>query len=221
MTFGGSPPMTTTTGNTKSRKLSAARQIEVLKSLTPQAAAFLIGTPTSTLRDRTHKCPPMADGTYDAQDLVGFAIDNLPSIDLPDDELERATRAVEAFGAPSDIVLPTVLDVLIEGRKKHGERFGILFLNVLLAWFGRYRDVCKLDEGDESVQQLPTDDAAILKRAKEDYATSFAEARLDTPAQCTECQKIRNGTKWSKRKLKRTEVPRPDLCPDCEPAWKC
>ena len=205
------------------KKLTSAAQIGVLKSLSPQAAAYLAGVPLSTLRDRAHKCPPSDDGTYDGQAVVRFATESSPPVDMSDDDTEKALRIVEGFAGFYDqglspAAVPYTLKILRDLQEKYGGRFASSFLALMVEFYDEYVQSEDLPPPSEKPNEVPfPSDAELLKSAREEYAKARSEVSFSRPHQCDKCGSVRCGREWVDREIQPNDFPITAGCPSCYP----
>ena len=196
------------------QKQTGAQQIAVLKSLTSQAAAYLLGCHITTLRDRSHRIPPQIDGTYDAKEIIRFASNAPPPLDLDDDEHEKVLRCVETICfSGNDFSVPILVDSLRALHDRHGDSFYATFAATLVEHIVEYQKLCNLYDGRPDPSDFPSDEE-LLAAAKQDWAESIATARLERPAVCTSCDKVRNGKTWGQRELTKNGSKAPCSLPE-------
>lgn len=183
-------------------KPSGPQQIAEMGRLTQQAAAWLTRTGARKLRD-DFSVPREADGSYNAQRLVQWALDKLPSLDLSDEDLEQMFRCLE--GRESDWSVSAVVKTLQDLRAKHGNRFCIAFFEAFL------------DDALQHERAVGPVDFLRLKPGSGISETDLMEAQLRRPTYCIECEHVRHGRSWFDRQLKDCErkLYWTGICPEC------
>ncbi len=194
-------------------KLTRTQQIERLKRLGQQAAAWLIGCTAWALRDWPD-APRNADGTYNGRELVAWARDRLPRPAMTDDDVERLLVVQERLygGYPSEGETLSIIDTLQDLRARYGESAWLVFVDLLIA------EWAELDEPRRAeVFRVPTE-AEIRHRVDQEIANQRANAargRLQVAAICDYCGKLRRGQRWVKGEPPAGYVSVEGCCPQC------
>lgn len=165
------------TAQKKTRSPAYVAQIEALKNLSTEAAAYLVDTNASTLRSAVNRIQPSATGKYDARQLVKWAVGREGRISPSAEDQETVLRAAEsAATADDDRYSPTfALDSIKRLRAKYGLRIDSLILDeILFHLVGR---------ADEEADGWETE--------------SDKQVALHGPAlQCGQCNRVRRGDNW-------------------------
>ena len=185
-----------------------AEQIHEMQNLTPRAAAWLADVPASTLRDAAAMVPPDREGNYDAREVTKW-INARRLSKVSDDDLEMIYRATEyrlnhGHRGP-------VGRVIKEMRAKYGRGADGWFVDILL-------EAAEFEGTEPPERYRRISDEELLARAKSAYAresNARSEERLDVAAVCTECGRLRKGSRWVKAKPRLDERTIDSICQDC------
>ena len=180
--------------------MTGSEQIEALKHLSQQSAAWLLSVTPRALRDSD--APRKPGGSYDARELLDWAQSRITPAKLSDDELESVFRIIES----TELLTSAMLGVLDELKKKHGAAgllaFVITFTEESRASIKRYPPATQDIE-------LATDE---FRRREADRITSEA-LRISTT--CEACGKLRCGRRWSSGDPPEDHIIVEGLCPAC------
>ena len=193
----------------KKDKLTAPQQIQVLHSLTQQAAADLLDMTPRHLRDQG--APRREDGTYDARDLLAWSAASTPTDhDIDDADIERMLVIAEYLYVEclSDSALLVIVDYLRELRKSGPARLAV-FVAVLIEHWGYFRD--HLTE--------KIDDPLLPQNLMDEAAKSRAWELMRVAVKCEGCGKLRNGTTWAKGTPPNGFTVQLCNCPACMSKW--
>lgn len=200
---------------TELSKLTATEQIEVMKSLSQQAAGWLVGVTSRSLRDHP-ELPRNTDGTYNAKELAAAPIASGTLPEESADEVEKMLQIGEWLGmastCDSDGSLLTVIAMMESLRERHGNAGLALFASILMECF---RDITsgwqreptetelreKLD--NEFRDRLDREQQARLRRQ---FRVSFV---------CDRCCKVRHGRDWIKGRAPVGYIELETICPVC------
>lgn len=200
---------------TKKSRLPGPGQIAEMGRLTQQSAAWLTKTSPRQLRD-DYTVPREADGSYNAQNLVGWVAENTPRLEITDAELEQVLRCLET--RESDWAVSRIVEILQTLREKHGNRFCITFFDAYLAELLQYKRSLDACGPMKILETLPADED-LLADAKKRVKHDIAEAKLERLTFCMECEpcRVRQGRTWIVRQLSDDEraFHIGGLCPDC------
>jgi len=170
------------------------QQIEVMKSLGQQAAAWLLGCTSRTLRDRAD-APRKPDGTYDAQGLVAWNRSRITPPELTDDEHERLLLIKEfAIDRPLGGQIIAVFETMTELARRYGDA-GILAMGRLFLDEWREQEASYRSDYREPTPEEQERQEAERRRVA---ACDAAIAELRLVIQCETCKRIRHGRTWEK-----------------------
>jgi|GEM_PF-1144535 len=196
-------------------KLTATEQIEVMKSLSQQAAGWLVGVTSRSLRDHP-ELPRNADGTYNAKELAAAPIASGTLPEVSADEVEKMLQIGEWLGMAStldnDGSLLTVIALMESLRERHGNAGLALFASILLE---SWRDITS------GWQREPTDTELREKLDNEfrDRLDREQKARLRRQFRgsfvCERCRKVRHGREWIKGRAPVGNIEMETICPAC------
>lgn len=196
-------------GNQDLAKLTGAEQIVVLQQLKQQAAAWMLGVNSRSVRDMTTL--RRADGKYyNARDVVACAASRIPPATLTDDETERMLVIAEEIASEtltSGLAIARFADLL---QQRYGDAGLIAFTNQLLE---RCREVWDAHE-----YKQPTDSQLLerLHQERQKESEQAARARLNVAVVCMTCEKLRHGGKWIKADPPAGYVVSWGYCPKCD-----
>lgn len=190
-------------------KLTGAQQIEVLKNLTQQGAAFLLGLSPRCLRDHPES-PRSADGTYDARALLssGMLHRDLPELSV--DELEKAFAVAEEFVHQ---ITPPILRFMRGIRERHSDAGLSAVLVVMLDYWAELVDDNETEPTDQQIREkLESEIDARLQSAQRDRL----HQQLKVAVRCEHCGKLRRGREWLKARTPVGYVEAGSICPSCD-----
>ena len=173
------------------QKITANQQIKMMQDLKQSAAAWLIGTNASTLRDW-----PMtrsAAGGYDARDLVAAVRKRNVIEPLDDDDLIERILVVSEYAAGLDpVTLVALVELLQDLQTAHGDEGILAALRLILSDLSHTiklarRDAQPIDE-DTAVRQF-------LERLRHERARDEMHIQLRDST-----GKLRRGRRWENRK---------------------
>ena len=175
---------------TKTVDLAALRQRE---------AAWLLDVGTRSLRDLHITRNP--DGSYDGREVVRFARKHNGLPKLTDDHDELLTRLRESF-VPDDgcVGLLRTFDAMDE---EFGDAGVVAVAREIMA---------VIREDIESKPELTKHQQQAAARLRE---MTESTSRLDYRVKCEECDRVRNGSKWTAERLPVGAVVLADTCPKC------
>ena len=202
---------------TELAKTTGTEQIEMMKSLSQQAAGWLVGLTARSLRDHP-ELARNADGSYDAQQLLASPL--VPSGTLPaenSDEAEKVTQIADWLAGAATMLhsegsMWTVVALMESLRQRHG--------NAGLAWFAALALECWKDCAS-AWKREPTDSEIHEKLEKEFHERLEREQvarqrRLFRVAfVCQYCRKIRRGLEWFKGRAPMGFIELESVCPNC------
>ena len=201
-------------------RMSGPEQVEVLRCLSQEAAASLLGITARSLRDHAGQVPRNADGSYDGPVLVRWYKNRGDQPTLDDEAYEELLVVAEQI----QINIPESLAIAVfDWLKKFRASFGVggtaAFVDTVLKeweWFVE-KDRARFAE------PLPSREEYLRKAASEaatEYEALAAVEGLDDLAyavRCNRCERLRKGRRWLKN------VPDPKgfsvvqgTCPDCD-----
>ena len=189
----------------KKDKLTAPQQIQVLHSLTQQAAAHLVGMTPRHLRDQG--APRNEDGTYDARALLVWSSAASNTTEIDDADIERMFVIADYLHVEclSDSALLVIVDYLRQVRQSGPTRM-VAFVTVLLDEWGYFRDHLT-EKIDDPLLPLNLMDEAAKARAWE---------LMRVAVKCDQCGKLRRGTTWVKDSPPNGYTVQLGECPACE-----
>jgi len=198
--------------------LSGVQQIEVMRSLNQQAAAWLVDRNARVLRDAPGIARDQA-GRYDAQDLVRWAVRRAPRPDLAPADVEKLMVAVEAIeGELSGVLLVSIIESLERVHEVYGDSaivaFADLFIEIIKPCVDAIRAFERQPRYQEELEQEERKREALRQRIEADRE---ARESLRVAYYCDTHRMLRQGREWVK-------APKPpagfviDLvaCPKCE-----
>ncbi len=189
--------------------LSAAEQIHEIHHLSQAAAAELVGLHAKTLRERTG-VPRSPAGTYDGPELVQWLAKEIEVLKLDDAEHERVLIAIDIVKNWEDRWVNPVVAVIEALVAEHG--------TAALAVVGQEI----LDQAKSEVQRSlgwrisrgPTWEEFQEKERREE-AEAEAVRNLRIAVVCEDCDRVREGRKWVRKKVPVGYVTWPEICPAC------
>ncbi len=195
--------------------LSGPQQIIVMKSLTQEAAAWLLGVTSRTLRHHSGKITRHADDSYDARAVVSSGLLKAEPPELSPDEQESCIRAAEFLTGDYCVVSPAVMRLIRELEEKHGDRGLAEFVKLVReTWIEDY-------QATDRDPPLPSE-AELRRQIEEQVETTLrsrlkwnADARLKRGVECESCGKVRRGRQWVTAKAKADEHCLLGTCPSC------
>ena len=183
---------------TELAKLTGTKQIEVLKSLTQQAAGWLVGLTARTLRDHP-EVPRNPDGTYNAKELLASPLAcGMPAAN-PDD-VEKIFQVAEWLGVVSTCdhdggSLVTAITLMDSLRERYGNAGLQLFAAVALdRWSSIASGWGREPTESELREKLDKEFRDPLERAQKARLHRLFQVTLV----CEYCRKIRRGRQWIK-----------------------
>lgn len=203
------------------KRPSAEQQRAVLRGLTQQVAAELVGKSPAYLRDQSHSIQRNDDGTYSGEAIVRWAVSKCPPAELTDAELEPVLQIIEGIPAPYD-EYGTTFKVLDEVRQRYGNAgmaaVGLLLYENLKACHEAGPDPAPEEPSREEIEAAFIDEAR--RKADEHFAYSQKAYAFHTGrsvTECATCKRWRLGRTWNNGPLPtghaiamvRTE------CPNC------
>ena len=193
----------------KPKSLAEIANIQVLamKRLAPNAAAWLLGVSPRSLRDFVD-LDRGANGSYDAQAIVDFAIRRGKRPNLADEQIEEFQIIVSELGFRAVEMIRTAFYQLSTLRDKHGDGVLLEFVELLLADWAEFVDTDK-DSPDTAVEE------ALNNLAP---GTIAAEHALRIAIVCPMCNRLRVGRTWRKKKPPKDYITLTagSRCPRCE-----
>ncbi len=193
--------------------LSGPQQIIVMKSLTQEAAAWLLGVTARTLRDHSHTVERNADDSYDARAVVSSGLLKAEPPELSPDEQEKCIRAAEFLTSDYCVVSPAIMRLIRELEEKYGDRGLAEFVRLVReTWVEDY-------QATENDPPLPSESELrrqIEERVEADLRASLegnTKFRLKQGVECDSCGKVRRGRQWVTAKI--TESCLGGTCPTC------
>ena len=192
--------------------INSAENIEVLKNLDQQSAAYLVGLSPRTLRDHP-EIPRAPDGSYDARQLVEWDKTRLEVAEIDDALWERILMLIDQRLIREPFSTP--FGILNDLNIKYGDAGLVAFGRELLR---QYRGMYEAFEDD---CDLPTseDIDRERQRAVKALRESVSEDRLEIVLVCQWCKAWRQGRTWYSG-----EPPYPKVlhacCPDCKAKGK-
>lgn len=189
-------------------KLTAHQQIAVLRTLTQQAAAFLIGMSARALRDNPNVPRATDDGRYDAKGLFKWWSGRIGTCKLNDEDLERAMILADdvGYGQWRGVRL------LRELQEKHGSAGLAAVSEIFLETWIEPGDQ---DPGQEA-RPTETELRGAAQRAIHELKQQAARDRLEIAIVCCRCGKLRCGRRWVKAKPRAGYFVKKSWCPACE-----
>jgi len=190
---------------------TGTQQIEALRSLNQQAAAWLVGISARALRDRVD-APRNPDGSYDAQQLVAWNQARIQPPELTDDEYERLLLIQDfAFERVLDGQIIAVMETMTELARRYGDA-GILAMGRVFLDVWREQEACYRDNYREPTPAELERQEAERRRAE---AHDLAIAELRLVIQCERCKKLRHGRRWMEGSPPAGYVVITGPCPRC------
>ena len=191
----------------KAVTLTGPQQVAQLKKLKQEAAAFLLGVTSRSLRDKgTVGRNP--DGSYDARELIKVAAHSVGQPTLAPDQLELLLRLEDTF-CPDG------------GMRRVLETFDNEFGDLgMVAVARKLLEICRDPVWpDRPAKELPDDDKQLLEWAREqrqEVRKKQAIDRLDHRTVCFGCGKVRMADKWNRELLGGDVATLSTQCPKCE-----
>lgn len=171
-----------------------------LQRLTQAQAAWLIGRPTSWLRDRADLLLRNPDGTYNARDLVRAFGSDVPPADLDDESLEGVLNLADTFVGGHEDTKRGIVRILTGIQARYGAAgmaaVATEFLDETKRWLAEF--------GESPYARKPTEKeirAEAAARAEQQIAELpewNARLELRTLGKCEVCGLYRWGRQWLK-----------------------
>lgn len=214
--------MATTTEDTKP---NSTQQKAALASLTQQAAAALIGKPTIYFRDHAHEIPRNPDDSYNAAEVVRWALGQAEPAELPDEQLEALLQSLDIVSCNQDDDAFTfaTLDAIV---RQHGgaglAAIGQVVFDTVKRWHHKFPcgapDSYQPETRAEAEARLrPRYDRQLAKDVQTELAYQeryYARRTGKLVAKC-ECGAWRHGRKWRKTEIPPGHYVGEGVCPDC------
>lgn len=193
--------------------MSPAEQIHELKSLSQQAAAYMLDANGRSLRDWPD-IPRHGDGTYDAQDLVAWARRRLPRPDLADEDLEEVLTVCELLYSGAHEAWGLLADWLRNFHARYGDAGFALVLQTML---DEFRQQAANGDGRARAGRPPTWPEWIEQQRPAYNAEVQAWERtvLDVATVCSGCSRLRRGRRWVQTVPPAGFRVTPGECPAC------
>ena len=200
-------------------KLTGAQQIEVLKNLSQQAAAFLLGVSARTLRDHPD-APRCEDGAYDARTLLSSGMLQRDAPEFSVDELEKSFTIAEAMNYE---ITPQMLRFLRGLKERHGDAGWSAVLGILIEYWSELVDPNEREptdaeirekleaEIDERIQRAQAEIDERIQRAQHERLTR----QFKVAVRCDYCKKLRQGREWVKARTPIGYAESGSICPSC------
>ena len=190
-------------------KFTAAQQIDVLRNLSQQSAAFLLGMSSRTLRDHP-AAPRRANGTYDARTLLSSGLLQRDAPEFSVDELEKSFTIAEVVNYE---ITPQMLRFLRGIKERHGDAGWSAVMGVLIAYWSELVDPNEREPTDAEIREkLEAEIDARIQTAQQERLTR----QLKVSVRCDYCKKLRQGREWMKMRTPVGYVEAGSICPACE-----
>ena len=183
------------------QKPTTASQTATMRSLTQQAAAWLLGfKAVTTLRGATD-CPRNGDNSYNAHDVVSWhaareaerALSGRKPSHLSDEDRERMANLAWAISDLGAVVVSDVVTALDRVDLDHGDAG-------LAAAVRAFVTVAKRDVVGDFTKPTAAAIRESHARAADEEIRRLSSAVLDVVDQCSECNAIFWNGGWTKRK---------------------
>jgi hypothetical protein len=194
-------------------ELTAQQQMDVMRSISQTAAAWLVDRSPRVLRDQPSLARDHA-GNYNAQELVRWAVGRAPRPELAPADLEKLMQAAEEVMVElSPRMLLAILDLLEALQKTYGDHATVVFADLILEVLQEHAS-----DAREALRPLSYEEEreeAELQRKRE--ADKEARESLRIAIYCDTHKMLRQGREW----IRVTKPPAGfavDLvtCPKCE-----
>jgi hypothetical protein len=167
-----------------------AAQIAAMRTLSPNAAAWLLSLEPRSLRDRVD-CPRNPDGTFDGRAIVEWAVSRGKPPELTNEQYEICLQLAEQLDEDTIGAILKPLRAVV--RSIGGNR--ALALAAVMELI--------LRDTEERVGRYP-----------EEY--DLASAEIDAVHVCCECNRWRNGRRWHDGEPPDRERQIGAICPACQ-----
>jgi hypothetical protein len=190
------------------KQLKNQEQIAILRNLSQQAAATLVGRTARWLRDETD-APRNEDGSYDGPALVGWLQQSegagRPRLD--DDSLEDVLLVANVIleGDRDAPQLASLLNRIDSLTRRVGESVGLVIVDELVA---------ELRLWQERGETEP-DQAKAMELEQQWEEERDARAALRIQHRCGECKRIRHGRRWRSGEPLKGYYVQETVCTNC------
>jgi hypothetical protein len=167
-----------------------AAQIAAMRTLSPNAAAWLLSLEPRSVRDKV-EIPRNADGTYDGRTIVEWATTRGKTPELTNAQYEICLQLAEQL---DEITIGAILKPLRAVVRSIGGNRSLALAAV-----------CEL---------ILRDTEERVGRYPEEY--DLADAEIDAVHVCTECNRWRNGRRWHDGEAPHRERQLGAICPACQ-----
>ncbi len=192
------------------------REVEMLKNLSQQAAAWALGVTARTLRDHP-EIPRTAEGGYDVRDLAKWAVQHGPrdEITFDDERYEHILTLAEAMLRDLGPHLWQLVALLDNLEDDYGPNGVLSALSLMRDAWGQI-----LGPELEAMRDVPVSMEDIIEMGRAELRhrqASQAHDLLRIVTRCQECGTVRRGRRWVKdAKTSALWVDMLTLCPECD-----
>ena len=195
------------------QKQGTGSQTAVMKQLNQQSAAWLLGCTTRHLRNQSATVPRCEDDSYNAQDLVAWAISNFtPATKLSDETAELLEKICDKHFPVAFWPYVNILDQLT--KKLGSVRAAHETIGCRLAEMWQY-EYQRQPDRDCCVQPTELELQQNAESSRKHFIADRRHSAFQTRAVCTECKKQRFGKSWRKEPVPSDHVAVDDICGDC------
>ncbi|MBP8130253.1 MAG: hypothetical protein KA184_11805 [Candidatus Hydrogenedentes bacterium] len=192
------------------------REVEMLKNLSQQAAAWSLGVTARTLRDHP-EIPRTAEGGYDIRDLAKWAVQHGPrdAVAFDDELYERIVTLAEAMLRDLGPHLWQLVALLDNVEDDHGPDGVLSALSLMRDAWGEIPgpELEAMRDVPESIEDIIEMGREVLRRRQAEKAHDV----LRVMTRCQECGAVRRGRRWVKEaKTPALWTDMLTLCPQCD-----